>query len=344
MTNPLAYLRSSELKRYKKWKIEESFTSVSFVKTSDNWEIAVSKYRADPTATRQKHPVLLCHGLGCNRLAFDMRKDFSLPSWLAARGYDVYSVDLRGHGLSEKPGQNGKQWGWGFNDYCNKDLPAAIDHVLSDSGAGALNYIGHSMGGLLLYALAAQKNKHIKSGITLGSSLDYSGTATIFNAIAPLAKLTKPLPFVPLNKFIALSGKLSSISTSFIDTSLVNPDNTQLKDFQRLTTNAFHPVSSQVLRDLSNAITGAGIKDKDGISYDLQIKKNGYPFPILAISGEGDTQCSPEIAKRFGTEHKVFGASHGQQHNYGHHDLIMGKHAELEVWPELEKWLSASRR
>lgn len=345
MSQPLIHMRRSEFKQYKKWNIKESSTSVHFATTEDGWQVAISKYAANTKpAIKKKHPVLLCHGLACNRLAFDMREDFSFSKWLADQGYDVYAVDLRGHGLSQKPGAYSplitpQKWGWGFNHYANHDLPTAMQYVLEDSGKSSLHFVGHSMGGLLLYALAAQQNAQIKSGITIGSSLDYSGHPSIFKKLAPLARFAQVLPFVPLNSAIKFNGLLSQISPRLIDSSLAHPDNVDIKDYQRLTANAFHPVSSPVLSDLARAITGEGINNEMGQPYHQLLKEKGYPFPILAISGEADSQCSPKIARRFGTEHKAFGPGNGQKQNYGHHDLIMGKTAQQEVWPHIDDWI-----
>lgn len=215
------FVRPREMARLRQWAIKETSVDVSFVTTSDGWQLAVSHYRdaAHHPAT-QRHPVLLCHGLGANRLVFDTDPRYSLAAWLVAQGFDVYAVELRGHGLSEKPGK-GKRWGWGMAEYAEIDLPAAFAHVLEYTQKDALHYIGHSMGGILLYSRAALGDGSIKSGIAIGSSLDYSGLPTMFHAVAPLAPLSHFIPFIPVHWGALFSSWATRFSSRLVDASLV---------------------------------------------------------------------------------------------------------------------------
>ncbi|MFZ5722195.1 MAG: alpha/beta fold hydrolase [Pseudomonadota bacterium] len=331
-----------ELARLRDTGVEESSVAVSFVRTDDDWQLAISHYRNNRQwpATR-RHPVLLCHGLGANRLAWDVDRGHSLPQWLVNQGYDVYAVELRGHGLSERPGStSGKRHDWGFAEYCTRDLPAALDFVLTHTQRQQLHLLGHSMGGILLYCRAALADTRIRSGIAIGSSLDYSGLPTLFHRLVPFTALTHLLPAVPLDLPARFSGWASAYSTKLIDPTLVNPDNVDPAVYRKMASNILHPVSGRVLRDLREIIAGRGLPSAGGESYDALLQANGYPFPVLAISGEADIQCPPATAARFGTQHRAFGRRHGQRHDYGHHDLLMGLHAEEEVWPVIGDWLA----
>ena len=86
-------------------------------------------------------PVLLVHGWCCDRtyLAPQVRH-------LADGGFDVISVDLRGHGLSDKPEQR-------------YDIADFTDDVAWLIGALDLErpvVIGHSMGGIIAYDLGCR--------------------------------------------------------------------------------------------------------------------------------------------------------------------------------------------
>lgn len=342
MTIAEQYLRSSDRKRLEKWNISESRQAVHFIDTADGWQLALSQYtKPEQRRADLPYPVLLCHGLGSNRLAYDIDAEHSLALWLVEQGYDVYSIDLRGHGLSEKPGQKGKKWGWGFNEYCDYDIPAVIDAVLRLSGAEKLHYIGHSMGGILLYShMAITEQPNIKSGITLASTLDYSQQKTIFKALIKLTGLCHLTPSVPLHFPALFSSWASKFSRKFIDPVLVYPPNVETETFRKMAANVMHPVSSKVLIEMAQAINGNGLKGSDGKLYSDHLKRRGYSCPVLAVSGEGDTQCSPEASALYGTDHKVFGKQHGHQEDYGHDDLMMGRHAREEVWPEIKSWLA----
>jgi alpha-beta hydrolase superfamily lysophospholipase len=72
-------------------------TTTLFALTDDGWRIALHRHRGDG---KRCHPVVCCHGLAANRVGFDVTPEHSLAHHLAARGYDVFVVELRGHGDS----------------------------------------------------------------------------------------------------------------------------------------------------------------------------------------------------------------------------------------------------
>lgn len=332
------HLRPSERRRLRDWRVQESSREVRFFRTADGWELALSAY-GDPARVQRRHPVLLCHGLGANRLTFDIDRAHSLAAWLVDEGFDVYSIDLRGHGLSERPGPERTHERWGFVEYCELDVPAAIDAVLARTNAERLHFIGHSMGGILLYAHTAVAEPRVRCGITLGSSLDYSGSTTAFRWIAKLAPLSHLLPEVPVHWPALFSSTATRGGRMFVDPILVNPDNVELSVYRKMAANVMHPVGSRVLRELAPAIDGTGMRDSRGRRYVDLLADKGYPFPILALAGMADLQCPPKAARRFGTAFAAFGKRHGHRADYGHDDLIMGRHAREEVWPRIGEWL-----
>ena len=54
-------------------------------------------------------PVVLCHGISSNARFWDLAPDRSLADWLVAQGYDVWNLDLRGHGLAERDQEGHRQ-------------------------------------------------------------------------------------------------------------------------------------------------------------------------------------------------------------------------------------------
>lgn len=335
------YTSSNALRALKYWKIDESRSKVYFTETEDHWQLAITRY--PPKIKIFPYPILLCHGLGSNRLAFHAGTSNSMGEYFASFGFDVYACDLRGHGLSEKPRiKNKKRYGWGISEYATEDLPSIINAILYLSAADQCYFIGHSMGGILLYYLASEGESRIKRGIAIGSSLDYSGTGSWFKYIAAAAPFSHLLPTTPIHWPARVSGFLSRYYANAIDPLLANPKNIQPRCFSQFTCTATHSVSSKVLRDLALAITGAGVVNGKGEKVSTTLIEHGYPFPVLAVSGSKDLQCPPEAACRFGTDHMIFGKQYGHREEYGHHDLLIGKHVTIEVWPRLFQWLIAN--
>src|SRR5262249_22017119 len=138
-------------------------------RTRDGWRLAL--YRHRPARRAHATPVLLCHGMSSNRWDMDGPGEVSLARYLAARGYDAWVVELRGAGRSTRPTWwNGKRYDWTFEDYVQHDAPAALRVVLNETGARQVHWVGHSMGGMIAYALLMSPvHRNIASAVTLGS-------------------------------------------------------------------------------------------------------------------------------------------------------------------------------
>ncbi len=319
---------------------------VHFVATEDGWRIALSHYRS-ASATRRNHSVLLCHGLGSNRLTFDLDPKVSLARHLAERGYDVWGVDLRGAGLSEKPGLfNGRRYGWSFDDYLLRDVPAAIRHVLEHSGAAKLHWIGLSMGGILLYAhLARGGSTDICSGVAIGSSLDYSRSKSEFHSLLPMRGLASKIPVIPLGPLVLLLAPLAGRIPNRLERFDYWPPNVEPHLARRLFAAGMHSISAPLLGQLATAFDPGGLRSQDGSIRYLE-GLSSAASPVLALAGDEDRQCPADAAETtlaaLGSTEKnllVFGRAQGHAEHYGHFDLVLGRHAPEETWPAIDNWL-----
>jgi alpha-beta hydrolase superfamily lysophospholipase len=320
---------------------------VHFARGRDGWRVALSRYH--PQGAARGHPVVLCHGLASNRFSFDLDEEVSLARFLSGEGFDVYILELRGHGLSDRPRPGTRDWGFSFDDYLERDVPAALEKVREISKREQAHFVGHSMGGILLYAHlgVCGQDAGIRSGITLGSSLDYSGTGSDFDTLLRALFVAERLPSVPLGTLgvmgAALSGRLENPMERF-NYWLPNTDPSLAR---RLNSVGFHTVSSPVLRQLATAFEPGGLRPWGrGAPYSTLLHKTRVP--VLAVAGDRDRQCSPSAARRtldaLGSEVKelaIFGRTGGQPEHYGHFDLLMGLRAREEVFPALARWLEA---
>jgi pimeloyl-ACP methyl ester carboxylesterase len=98
---------------------------------------------------------------------FDLPLDgFSWMDYLAARGYDVYLVDLRGYGGSSRPPEMDQPAANNpaivRTDTAIKDLGSAIDHILARRELHSLNVIGWSWGATIAGAYTAAHNDKVK--------------------------------------------------------------------------------------------------------------------------------------------------------------------------------------
>ncbi len=152
-------------------------------------------------------PVLLVHGFGQNRYAWHLPAR-SLSNYLARGGFDVFNLDLRGHGRSRHLGA--RRCG-GIDDYVRDDLPAAVEEVQRLSGKRRVWIVGHSLGGLVAYAAAPRLDGAVAGLVSLGSpyhlsrgSLTLGALAFFFRALAIARLPNAPLPLAPVGLTMSL--------------------------------------------------------------------------------------------------------------------------------------------
>lgn len=90
-------------------------------------------------------PLVLVHALGENA------DDWATVTPELARRHRVYAVDLRGHGRSDWPG-----------DYSLELMRADVLGLLDALGLDRVDVIGHSLGGIVAYLVAAERPHRVR--------------------------------------------------------------------------------------------------------------------------------------------------------------------------------------
>ena len=311
--------------------------------TADGWGVSLTRYPPRPDAPARRHPVLMCGGLAANRFTFDVGDDGSLARYLAEDGWDVWVMELRAHGRSPTP-WHWWWYGWCLDDHVEQDVPAALGAVRDATGADAVHMVGHSLGGILVYAHAARRPEELRSGVAMGASLDYSGAPSIFHSIDQLAFLRHVLRGFPIGFLAAVSSPLAARGPSKIDAYNIHFGNIDGALYRRLNAIGFHTISTRVLAQLATAFSDGGLRTWDGERYLDRLATT--TTPLLAVAGNVDLQCSPQAARQTidavqGADARlvVFGEEHGHADDYAHIDLVLGKRARDEVWPVVRDWL-----
>jgi hypothetical protein len=111
--------------------------------------------------------------------------------------------------------------------------------------------------------------------------------------------------------------------------------------------NTFHAISSPVLLQLSTAFAEGGFHSGNE-AQDYRNLTACSRVPTLFLAADRDRQCPVAACRRTyerlaqgcqAHQLVVFGKETGQQEHYGHFDLLLGKRAAAEVFPEIEQWL-----
>jgi pimeloyl-ACP methyl ester carboxylesterase len=121
------------------------------VPNGDGWRLSLRRTRGTDPA-RGRNPVLIIPGYGMNSFIFGFHpRGESMEASLARRGFEMWSVDLRGQGRSRSDGGSHR---YGLADLVLKDLFCAVHGVLerTATGAGAVDLVGCSLGASMMFA------------------------------------------------------------------------------------------------------------------------------------------------------------------------------------------------
>jgi len=285
-------------------------------------------------------PVLLVHGFGQNRYAWHLPAR-SFANHLARAGFDVFNLDLRGHGRSRHFGARAPR---SVDDYVSEDLPIAVEEILSHTGQRAPFLVGHSLGGLVSYA-AAPKLAGAVSGIaSIGSPYHFTRGSFSLQAIA--------LFFEGLRR----------VGVPHVGLAVpVSPVGAFMRTIRRVADSPFYPVPlrgwhagalephvlDQHLRlafdragiaELRNMFEWAVDKRFGGQVHDYVERFESMDLPLLVIAGNNDDLAPPASVR------PAFEQSRSKDRTYrtvplGHIDLLVGRDAPLSSWPLVSNWM-----
>ncbi|KAK1390020.1 AB hydrolase-1 domain-containing protein [Heracleum sosnowskyi] len=248
------------------------------------------------------------------------------------------------------------KYDWDFDHYLEEDVPAAMEYIkaLSKPRDGKLLAVGHSMGGILLYALLSRyghegRESDLAAIVTLASSLDYRSSKSSLKLLIPLAEPAQALnvPAVPLGALLTMAFPLSSRAPyvlSWLNHMISAEDMMHPKLLKKLILNNFCTIPAKLLLQLATAFKDGGLCDRSGkFFYKDHLHKSNVP--VLAVAGDKDLICPIEavhdtvklLPKNLVT-YKVFGDQEGP--HYAHYDLVGGQQAVDQVYPCIAKFLS----
>jgi polyhydroxyalkanoate synthase len=283
----------------------------------------------------------------------DLSPAYSLVDFFCQQGFEVWNVDLRGYGESRaRPVVEGGPSDplWTFDDHATKDVPAILAHVTQAAGVEAVHWVGHSMGGLVMYAYLGlhPEETRIASLCCIGSP---AGLApSFFNR---LTAWIAPLLFAASARFplrwLARGGALL-IPYLPIHLGFCYPPNIDPYVFRRglyVMTEDFNERITAVFLEM---LRSGRFLSADG-KVDYLANLAGVRVPLCCIAGEGDT-LAPPAQVRLGydgigsscKEFHVVGRSFGAKLNYCHNGLIFAKHVHEEVYPLILRWIEARCR
>ncbi|KAI5635240.1 alpha/beta-hydrolase lipase region domain-containing protein [Phthorimaea operculella] len=197
--------------------------------TDDGYVLTIHRipYRKNNTVADPRKTVLLHHGL------LGSSADWVIPGpgkalayILSDAGYDVWMANARGNTYSRthisRPVSSYAFWNFTFHDISQHDLPAVIDYITElKSWNVKINYIGHSMGTTVLFALLSTKthyNKVLRAGYALAPVAYMTDIRSPIKIFAKFANnIDYLLKLLGANEFLPQSVVLKWLSKHFCE-------------------------------------------------------------------------------------------------------------------------------
>lgn len=281
-------------------------------------------------------PVLLVHGFGQNRYSWHLPAR-SFANHLAMAGFDVFNLDLRGHGRSRHEGTPRCR---GVEDYAHEDLPSAVEEVHSLSGKRPVWIVGHSLGGLVAFAGAPLLTGAIGGIASIGSPYDFARGSMSLGVLKFVMRLVGrvPMPNAPMP--LAPVGLALRTLRGFAESPLYplpirgwHKGSCEPHVLEQYLSLAFDRVAIQVMFDMFELETR--FRKRDSAHF---VRFEALDLPLLFIAGDNDDLAPPPSVQG------GFNKSHSRDKTYsafplGHIDLLVGRDAPSLTWSEVTTWL-----
>ncbi len=328
----------------RRYRVEIPYALVERLPTPDGTWIELRRLPGEVSSAQP--PVLCVHGIAIDHRNNDMLESLSIARALRAAGRDVWLLTLRS-GL-ESPTWRQRRL-VRFDAMARHDVPMAVEEVLERSGASRLDYVGFSMGGMLLYA-------------ALGRTIDVAAIRRVVilgspGKMVPPLRLLSTLSKVPRWLVPGIPLRLASRLVAFVAEPMRTPIHFLVYNPRNVARGVTAP-ALMTIRDIAQPLMAdfAGFLANDGaLSFEGVPSLAGLAnvrIPVRFFAGAGDRLAPPEAVR---AAFDAWGASetdgvdkamtvldqkvHGA--DYGHGDLAIGQNLARDVFAPAVAFLDA---
>lgn len=328
----------------RRYFIDSGADEIHRVRCPDGVRVSVKRFHPPGGADHKALPVLCIPGLGADSHNFDAPAPSGFATYLAEQGFDTWVVDLRGTGLSDVERER-----WSditFDDLVHQDLVSVIEHVLESSGKEQLHLVGHSMGGMLIYATLGTTRvaSQVRSAVALCAPVGFAQGLHFPRAIRPLLKIGDYIPGIHAGRLMRLTAPLLLRRGSRGFTAHLAPsDNVDERYVRRVAHRTVQDVPRGLLLQFRDWVTKDRFCSKDG-RLDYRARMAGITTPTLVVAAPKDKMASPRSVMRArellaNADVMVCSERQGFSTDYGHIDVIFGRRAHDEIFPRLSRFL-----
>lgn len=288
-----------------------------------------------------RRPVLIVPGYGMNSFIFSFHPGgTSLEGYLAEHGFEVWRVDLRDQGDTERTTGSSN---FSLADLAVTDVGVAINKVLeaTRTGTDRVDIIGCSLGGALMFLHAALNPKHHMA------SLVAMGSPTRWEKVNPLVKLAFRsstlaglLPVRGTRRVAEIALPLLARHTPWLLSVYMNPEITDVGAASELVRTVEDP-NRHINRELARWIKGRDLIVQ-GVNLSESLARVQNPFLCVVANGDGvvPRETASYAFSRVASKSKMLLEVGTETIAMAHADLFVSREAHDRVFAPLTAWLT----
>ena len=315
------------------------------VDNGDGWRLSLRRTVCESPALLDtgapRRPVLIVPGYGMNSFIFGFHpQGRSLEGHLAWRGFEVWSVDLRGQGRSVTT--EPRVAPYGLRDLALTDVTAALRHVRAQTGSRMVDVVGCSLGTALMYIHATMSGDDaLGSLVSLGGPLRWDAVHPAVSVAFASPRLAGSIPFRgtrPLARaLLPVISRVPKLLSIYMNTRVTDP---ALLD--QMVQTVEDPIP-RINREIAEWI---GTRDLlvDGVNVSEAAR--ALHNPMLCVVALQDGIVPPETAR---AAYRLHGGAQRALLEVGtrespkaHADLFLAADAESVVFEPIARWLGAA--
>ena len=306
----------------------------------DGWTLDLKQTwdpeRLDPS----RPPIAMIPGYGMNAFILGYHPNGpSLEAYLANAGFEVWSVNLRGQGRSNR--RHGPR-DYGFRQLALVDLPCALDTIRrhSQTEAEAIDLIGCSLGATIMYAYTAHHPDSHGVGrlINIGGPLRWDNPHPLMRAVFLSPRLAGAVPIRGTRKLaravLPIAQRVPAVLSIYMNTDIVD-----LTHADQLVQTVDNP-NRRLNRQLA-----CWMRDRDLIIDGLNVTQAlaRVDLPLLCILANKDGIVPPQavlsVRDAIGSDDITVLEVGDDRTWFAHADLFISRFAQERVFQPLVEWL-----
>ncbi|MFC1708268.1 alpha/beta hydrolase [Planctomycetota bacterium] len=308
--------------------------------TPDGWLLALKRVYRKDALNSKGFPIALIPGYGMNSFIFGYHPSgLSMEAFFAERGFEVWSVDMRGQGRSLQP-SGGQRYG--LHDLAVVDLATLFrfiaDHTLCDGKA--VHALGCSLGGSLVFAhVALSGTDLVRSVVPMGAPLRWDKLHPIIRLFSYSPRLARWLPHKHLRELASVVFPLA-LRVPWTLHAYLHPEISDTRDYGTLlnTVNDTSPLLNQEVAQW--------LKDTDlcvgGQSISGLLPRVDRPLLCVVANGDGIVPAETCLSafQQWGSQDKTVLVVGTAKLRFAHADLFISDYSQEHVFGPIAAWLA----